>query len=42
MTDQPIDDREDAPGQLDDLQEAQEDTDSGADEGESEESLSEQ
>lgn len=34
MTDQPIEDREDAPGQLDDLQEAEEDPGSTEDERE--------
>jgi hypothetical protein len=39
MTDQPLEDREDAPEQADDIQEAQEDAGYGADEGEREESL---
>jgi hypothetical protein len=39
MTDQPLDDREDAPEQPDDLQEAQEDTGYGADEAARDESL---
>ena len=39
MTDQPLDDRDDAPEQAEDLQEEQEDKGYGADEGEREESL---
>jgi hypothetical protein len=39
MTDQPLEDREDAPESPDDLQEEQEDKGYGADEGEREESL---
>jgi hypothetical protein len=42
MTDQPLEDREDAPGQSDDLQEEQQETGYGADEGEREESLPEE
>jgi hypothetical protein len=42
MTDQPLEDREDAPGQSDDLQEAEEDTGYDADEGELEETLTEE
>jgi hypothetical protein len=39
MTDQPLDDREDAPEEPDDLQEAQEDKGYGADEAERDESF---
>jgi hypothetical protein len=39
VTDQPLQDREDAPEEPDDLQEGQEDVGYGADEGEREESL---
>jgi hypothetical protein len=39
MTDQPFEEREDAPEQPEDLQESQEDVGYGSDEGEREESL---
>jgi hypothetical protein len=42
MTDQPLEDRDDAPEQPDELQKEQQDTGYGADEGEREESLPEE
>jgi hypothetical protein len=42
MTDQPLEDRDDAPERADDLQAEQEDAGYGADEGEREESLPEE
>lgn len=42
MTDQPIEDRDDAPEQADELREEQQDLGDGADEGEREETVSEE
>lgn len=42
MTDQPIEDRDDAPEQADELQEEQQDLGDGRDEGEREETVSEE
>ena len=42
MTDQPIEDRDDAPEQADELQEEQQDLGDGADEGERKETVPEE